>query len=468
MTAHDSFASPFSWRYGSEAMRAIWSEHYKRRIWRKIWCALASVQAEVGLVSREQAEDLAKHIDDIDVARSFEIEAEIQHDLMAEVKAFAEQCPVGGGIIHLGATSADIEDNADVIRIKDSLHIILSQLETLLLILSDKIEQFADVPTMGYTHIQPAEPTTVGYRLSFYAQDMLEDYALIKGHIYTTLRGKGLKGAVGTRASYAELLTDVSVSPEELEKRVMAKLDLAYYPVTGQTYPRKQDWLVLTGLAGLAASLHKLAFDLRLLQSPFSGEIVEPFASKQVGSSAMPFKRNPIRSEKINSLARYVASLPQVAWMNASQSLLERTLDDSANRREILPSAFLALDEMLMVMRNIIQNFTFDAIAARKNLDRFGMFSALERVMMAAVKAGADRQAMHELLRNESLAAWEVVNAGADNPLQEYLVKNAELRKYLRPEEITALLTIETYTGDAAPIAKTFADEIRHIIQNKD
>ncbi|RMF81779.1 MAG: adenylosuccinate lyase, partial [Chloroflexi bacterium] len=383
-------------------------------------------------------------------------------------KAFAEQCPVGGGIIHLGATSADIEDNADVIRIKDSLHIILSQLETLLLILSDKIEQFADVPTMGYTHIQPAEPTTVGYRLSLYAQDMLEDYALIKGHIYTTLRGKGLKGAVGTRASYAELLTDVSVSPEELEKRVMAKLDLAYYPVTGQTYPRKQDWLVLTGLAGLAASLHKLAFDLRLLQSPFSGEIVEPFASKQVGSSAMPFKRNPIRSEKINSLARYVASLPQVAWMNASQSLLERTLDDSANRREILPSAFLALDEMLMVMRNIIQNFTFDAIAARKNLDRFGMFSALERVMMAAVKAGADRQAMHELLRNESLAAWEVVNAGADNPLQEYLVKNAELRKYLRPEEITALLTIETYTGDAAPIAKTFADEIRHIIQNKD
>lgn len=468
MTAHDSFASPFSWRYGSEAMRAIWSEHYKRRIWRKIWCALASVQAEVGLVSREQAEDLAKHIDDIDVARSFEIEAEIQHDLMAEVKAFAEQCPVGGGIIHLGATSADVEDNADVIRIKDSLHIILSQLETLLLILSDKIEQFADVPTMGYTHIQPAEPTTVGYRLSLYAQDMLEDYALIKGHIYTTLRGKGLKGAVGTRASYAELLTDVSVSPEELEKRVMAKLDLAYYPVTGQTYPRKQDWLVLTGLAGLAASLHKLAFDLRLLQSPFSGEIVEPFASKQVGSSAMPFKRNPIRSEKINSLARYVASLPQVAWMNASQSLLERTLDDSANRREILPSAFLALDEMLMVMRNIIQNFTFDAIAARKNLDRFGMFSALERVMMAAVKAGADRQAMHELLRNESLAAWEVVNAGADNPLQEYLVKNAELRKYLRPEEITALLTIETYTGDAAPIAKTFADEIRHIIQNKD
>jgi adenylosuccinate lyase len=460
MPSHDQFLSPFSWRYGSQEMRAIWSESNKRLLWRRIWLELAHAQQTAGLVTAEQVADLEAHVTRVDIARSEEIEAEIQHDLMAEVKAFAEQCSIGGGIIHLGATSADIEDNADVIRLRDSLDLIQVKLCEVLQILADKIDNFADHVVMGFTHIQPAEPITIGYRLALYAQDLLDDYRMLQ-HTKSHLRGKGMKGAVGTSASYADLLVGTSLTPVQLEARVMKAFGLTAYPIASQTYPRKQDWQVLTALSGLAGSLYKFAFDLRLLQSPLIGEWGEPFGKQQVGSSAMPFKRNPIQSEKLNSLGRLVSSLTQVAWDNASHSLLERTLDDSANRREILPVAFLAVDEMLTVARRIITGLRIDEEASAQNLERFGVFSAVERVLMAAVKAGADRQQIHHLLREHSLSAWTALAQGFPNPLLQQLVDSQELAAYLPPDRVRQLLDATAYVGDAPQRARDFAQAIR-------
>lgn len=460
---HDQFLSPFTWRYGSREMRALWSEAHKRRVWRRIWLALARAQHHAGLVTPQQIAELEANVERIDIERALDIEAHIHHDLMAEVQTYAEQCPLAGGIIHLGATSADIEDNADVLRIRDSLALLLDNLHEILMFFSEKILLYADHVTMAFTHLQPAEPTTMGYRMALYAQDLLEDYFLLNA-THKTLRGKGLKGAVGTAASYAELLEGTGITPHFLESLVMDELDLSVYPIASQTYPRKQDYDVLSQLAGLAASIHKFAFDLRLLQSPVIGEWHEPFISSQVGSSAMPFKRNPIHSEKLDSLSRLVAAQAHIAWENASQSLLERTLDDSANRREILPVAFLAADELLIGMRRILQGLRIDETAAARNLARFGVFAALERVLMSAVKAGAHRQEMHEHLRTHSLAAWAAITAGQDNPLVEMLVSSRELSVYLPPERIRALLDASAYVGDAPERARSFAEYLRTAI----
>ncbi|MBN1248939.1 MAG: adenylosuccinate lyase, partial [Anaerolineae bacterium] len=307
---HESYLSPFTWRYGSAEMHEIWSEVHKRRLLRRVWVALAATQHEAGLVSQAQLDDLRAHQDDVDIARATEIESEIHHDLMAEVRTYAEQCPVGGGIIHLGATSMDISDNVEVLRIREALDVVLASLASLLETLAQTVEARADQVCMAFTHLQPAEPTTVGYRLAQYAQDLLIDYEELL-RVRQNLCGKGIKGAVGTSASYQALLEGTGMTPARLEARVMARLELDAFGVATQTYPRKQDWLVLNALAGLAGSLYKFAFDLRILQSPVIGEWSEPFGQRQVGSSAMPFKRNPVRSENINSLARFVAALPR-------------------------------------------------------------------------------------------------------------------------------------------------------------
>src|SRR5690606_33782845 len=311
--------------------------------------------------------------------------------------------------------------------------------------------------------IQPAEPTTIGYRLALYAQDLAADYAGLQA-LRDNVRGKGLKGAVGTAASYAELLAGTGYTAAQLEARVMQLLGLTPFPIASQTYPRRQDWQVLSGLSGLAASLHKLALDIRLLQSPAIGEWSEPFGAAQVGSSAMPFKRNPIQSEKIDSLARIVEAQVGVAWQNAALSALERTLDDSANRRETLPVAFLATDEMLKTATRIVSGLRFDSDAMQRNLDRFGVFAAVERVLMAAVKAGANRQETHEHLREQSLEAWAAVSKGQPNPLAEQLVSSDFLRRYLSGDQIRALLDARAYVGDAPARARAFAAELRHRI----
>lgn len=464
MTEFDNYQSPFSWRYASEEMRQIWSETNKRKLWRRIWVSLATVQSEFGLVSPIQVKELQLHATDIDVDAALKIEAEIHHDLMAELKTFAAQCPLAGGIIHLGATSMDIEDNADAIRLAQSLDRIIASLGGLLAILADRIEETADLTVMAFTHIQPAEPSTFGYRLSMYAQDLLVDWE----NLYAArenLHGKGFKGAVGTAAAYGDLLGVGNL--RRFEERLSEELGMAFFPVATQTYTRKQDYTILSALAGLGASLHKFAFDLRLLQTPPIGEVSEYFAEKQVGSSAMPFKRNPISAEKVDSLARLLAVYPQVAWQNAANSLLERTLDDSANRRTILPEAFLTADEMLRVMTRLVGKLTVHRETIRQNLEIYAPFACTERVMMAAAGKGGDRQVLHERLREHALASWEAVRAGQPNPLISRLKADDEIRLLVSAEEIDRLADVSSYTGIAAAASMELASHIRVSITNR-
>jgi adenylosuccinate lyase len=441
-------------------MRAIWSEVHKRRLWRRVWVALAAAQHQAGLVTAGQLADLRAHEGDVDLARAAEIEAEIHHDLMAEIRAFAEQCAVGGPVIHLGATSEDVKDNADVLRVRESLDLLVEQLRALLADLADRIEARADQACMAFTHLQPAEPTTVGYRLAVYGQDLLEDVHEL-GRVREHIRGKGIKGAVGTSAAYAQLLQGTGMAPAGLEARVMAELELNAFPVATQVCPRKQDYRVLTVLAGLAASLYRFAFDLRVLQSPPIGEWSEPFGARQVGSSAMPFKRNPVNAETMDSLARYVAALPGVAWDNAAHSLLERTLDDSANRRLILPGAFLASEELLRRAHRILRDLNVYEVAVARNLHTYGTFAATERLLMELARAGADRQAMHEVIRGHAMAAWDAVQQGGPNPLADRLAADAEVLRYLPAERVRALLDASDYVGDAPERARQVAAAIR-------
>jgi adenylosuccinate lyase len=465
MPDFDTYLSPFTWRYGTPAMRRLWSETNKRLLWRRIWVALAEVQAEYGLVATEQVADLHAHMEEVNLTRALEIEAEIQHDLMAEVRTFAEQSPTGGGVIHLGATSMDIEDNADALRLRDSLDLLLVSLASLLRTLGRLIDQWADTPLMAFTHLQPAEPSTLGYRLALYGQDLLDDYQQLKT-LRAAVKGKGFKGAVGTGAAYAELLGVDKLAG--FEQKLSKKLDLPFFPVASQVYPRKQDFEIVSALAGLGASLYKFAFDLRLLQSPPLGELSEPFGEKQVGSSAMPFKRNPIRSEKINSLARYLAGLPRLAWDNAAHTLLERTLDDSANRRILLPEACLAADEILRTAQGILSKLRVDETAIARNMLVYGPFAATERVLMALVKAGADRQTMHERVRQSAMKAWEIIKHGEANPLVNLLCQDAELTEYLSEKEIRLLMDARSHIGDAPSRARQMAKTILGMVGKKD
>jgi adenylosuccinate lyase len=363
----------------------------------------------------------------------------------------------------------DVLDNVDALRIRESLQLTLDSLHAILSALVTLIEARADQPCMAFTHIQPAEPTTVGYRLAQYGQDLLIDYVELD-RVLREIRGKGIKGAVGTSASYAELLSNTGTSPADLEARVMDLLHLPSFPVTTQTYPRKQDWLVLNALAGLAGSLHKFAFDLRLLQSPPLGEWSEPFGPKQVGSSAMPFKRNPITAEKIDSLARYVATLPRVAWDNAAHSLLERTLDDSANRREILPSAFLAVDEILRSAERTLSYMRINDEATSRNLDLYGAFAATERLLMELVRRGANRQEMHEVIRGHAMAAWSQVQSSGgkgEHALIEGLSEDNRIRQHVSPERILKLLQASDYVGEAPVRARALATKIRALIDTR-
>jgi adenylosuccinate lyase len=461
MNDYDTYLSPFTWRYGSNPMRTLWSEGNKRRLWRRIWLGLAEVQASFDLVKPDQVEDLRKHVDEVNVSRSLEIESEIHHDLMAELSVYAEQCPTGGGALHLGATSMDIEDNADALRLRQGLDLIIPDLKMLLQGYLEKIEAWADRPLIGFTHLQPAEPSTLGYRLALYAQDLLVDWENLR-RARAHIRGKGFKGAVGTGASYAELLGVDNV--DEFETQLSVRLGLPFYPVTGQTYPRKQDYDVICALAGMGASLHKFAFDLRFLQSPPIGEWSEPFGQKQVGSSAMPFKRNPIQAEKIDSLARLLAQLPRLAWDNAAHSLLERTLDDSANRRILLPEAFLISSELLLVTTRLIAGLQIDQNAIKRNLAAYGQFAATERVLMALGKAGANRQRMHELLRKYSMQAWQARQAGDPSRLVEDLCDDEEIAMYLNDEEIHDLMDSSRYVGNAPQRARALAHTIREAL----
>jgi adenylosuccinate lyase len=460
--SHDTFVSPLTWRYGSVEMRQLWSETHKRKLLRRVWFALAKAQHEVGLVTTEQLNDLYDKIDQVDIDRATEIEKDIKHDLMAELHTYAEQCPVGGAVLHLGATSMDVLDNADALRIKGSLEHIQSKMNSLRDALADLIELWASTTSMGFTHLQPAEPTTIGYRLAQYGQDLLIDYAEIL-RVCGGIRGKGFKGSVGSAASYVELLDGNVSSAEDLERRAMQTLKIDCFPVSTQTYPRKQDWLVINSLAGLGSTLYRFAFDVRILQSPLVGEWSEAFGQDQVGSSAMPFKTNPINAEKIDSLARYLAGLPRVAWDNAAHSLLERTLDDSANRRLLLPQAFLIADELLSTATKLVAGLEVNESAVSHNLDVFRGLAAIEPLLMALCKVGANRQEMHEIIREHVVRSRIVRDSANTNNLIEDLSSNEYLLQYLSADEISQKLqSVGKYVGFAPEHARSMALELRN------
>lgn len=451
---HTTYLSPFSWRYGSEEMRHIWSEVYKRQLWRKIWVALARAQNKKGLVLKDELDDLIAHQSNIDIDKAHQIEKELQHDLMAEIHTYASYATLGGGKIHLGATSMDIEDNADTLRQKESLDIIEQKLKNLLTVFSKKIEQYKDLPCMAYTHLQPAEPTTIGYRFAFYAQDILFDIELLK-FVKTMLKGKGMKGAVGTAASYTALLNEQGAC--EIEQDVMRELSIEAVDIATQTSPRKIELFVSNFLTSVAQSLYKFAFDVRLMQSPGFGEWQEPFGKKQVGSSAMPFKKNPWKAEQTCSLGRLVKNLSLNAWDNAAHMLLERTLDDSPNRRSYLPEMFLAVDQMLENSTKIVEGLVINEKQIAKNLAIHGPFAATEVILMQAVKKGANRQEIHEAIRENAMKAYEKIQETGDNPLADLLMNDKRITKFIDKNDIPKFLDPQKHIG----LAVHFCDKIQ-------
>lgn len=443
---HDTYISPLTWRYGSPQMHALFSEVHRRILFRKVWIALAETEAEAGLVTAEQVAELKAHATDIDIDTAARWEAQLHHDLMAEIKTYAGQCPKGGAIIHLGATSMDIEDNADAIRLREAMDVVIERTKHLLSLFVDKMEAYQDTPCMAFTHIQPAEPTTIGYRFAQTAQDLahnLEDLERTRND----LKGKGLKGAVGTSASYAELLKGTGMDAQELEDKVMERLGIPAFEAATQVYPRQQDLRVGEVLMNLATTMSRFSLDFRVLMSPPIGEWSEPFGKKQVGSSAMPFKRNPINNEKVDSLARYVQSLVGALWQNNSAMMLERTLDDSANRRLIIPGMFLAIDEMLVTQAKVVEGMHVHPVAVQRNMRTYGIFAASERLLMELGRKGADRQAMHEVIREDSLLAWDAVQNGKPNPLADLLAGDERIRAYLSEAEIRSYLDADHYVG---------------------
>jgi adenylosuccinate lyase len=327
---------------------------------------------------------------------------------------------------------------------------------------AEMIDRYAALPCMAYTHLQAAEPTTLGHRVSLWAQDIAFDYNSL-----TCLAGwlptKGLRGAVGTSASYAALLEGSGIGVDDIEGEVLGEFGLQSLPVSGQTYPRRLDYVVLSGLAAFAASSAKFGFDVRVLSSSPFGELSEPFAKKQVGSSAMPFKRNPILSERICSLARIVGANVNVVWQNSADNLLERTLDDSANRRSVIPESFLACDEIASLARTVVQGMRVDERRIAHNLSTYGPFAATEAVLMAAAKRGADRQELHETLRDASMRAWDAISAGESNPLAGILSSDPQICRYIKREEFNGLMDPANHTGRAEARAKEFAKRLHEL-----
>jgi adenylosuccinate lyase len=455
---HDVYASPFSWRYGRAELRALFSEEHRRKLWRQVWVALAEAQSERGLISQLELDDIRAHAHEVDIEAALAIEREIHHDLMAEIRVFAGQAKIGGGKLHLGSTSMDIEDTVETYRLRRALSLVGAAIDDLLHSFGERIREYADVVCMAFTHLQPAEPTTLGYRLAVYAQDLLIDRDNLQ-FVFRNLTAKGLRGAVGTSASYEQLLSGGGASGA-MEAAVLQRFGLEARGISTQTYPRKLDYLLLSALAGVGASLSKFAADVRILSSPEFGEVFEPFGKSQVGSSAMPFKRNPIMCERIDSLARLLPAYADVAWQNAATNYLERTLDDSANRRAILPEALLCTDEIVAIAARVVKGLRVDTARIAQNLRTYGPFAGTESVLMEAVRAGGNRQDLHEVLRSAAMESWSSIAQGKTNPLGQLLTEEHELTSRIDPAEIRRMLDPGKHIGTAPQRARALADNI--------
>ncbi len=417
------FVHPLVDRYASREMVTLFSEESRFSTWRRLWVALAQAEMELGLsITPEQVEELQAHVEDLnlDVARRYE--EELRHDVMAHVKAYGDQCARARGIIHLGATSCFVTDNTDLILMREALGILLVKVANVLDNLADFALRYKDLPTLGYTHFQPAQPTTVGKRATLWAQDFLMDLGEMEG-VRKSLRFRGVKGTTGTQDSFLKLFDGDEERVKTLDRLVTEKMGFSEaFMVTGQTYPRKQDSRVLFSLAGLAQSAHKFATDLRLLQH--LKEVEEPFGEKQVGSSAMPYKRNPMRSERVCALSRFLLSLSGNLPHVAANQWMERTLDDSANRRIAVPEAFFTADALLELCMDITSGMVVYPKVIGRHLREEMPFMAAEEVMMQAVKSGGDRQVLHERIRQYAMEAARAVKEGRSNPFLESIASD--------------------------------------------
>jgi len=421
--AHARYLSPLGERYASPEMLALWSPQMRHGLWRRLWLALATAESELGVdIPPAALDEMRAHVDDIDFAAVREYERRFRHDVIAHVHAFADVAPAARRVIHLGATSADITDNADLIQLRIALGILRRKTLRVLGFLATFAARWRSEPTLGYTHLQPAQLTTVGKRATLWMQDLVLDIRDLD-HCLDTLPFRGIKGTTGTQGSFMELFHGDHDRVRELDRRVTRAMGFTEsLAVTGQTYSRKIDARVLAVVAGLTASACKFSGDVRLLQA--FGEIEEPFEEEQVGSSAMAYKRNPMRSERIASLGRFVQSLEANANQTHSVQYFERTLDDSANRRLALPESFLATDAILLLMANVSSGLEVHAARIRRRVEDELPFMATEELIVRAVRAGGDRRAAHETIRRHSLAAAHALKEGA--PRNDMLDRLAE------------------------------------------
>ncbi|MBM3999457.1 MAG: adenylosuccinate lyase [Planctomycetes bacterium] len=453
---HNEYASPLNTRYASAEMRRLWGEQRKFGTWRRLWVALAEAERELGLdITDEQIAEMRAQVDAIDFESARQYERKLRHDVMAHVHTFGDACPSARKIIHWGATSCFVTDNTDLLLMRDALVIVRQRIADALAQLAQFARRHRETACLAFTHFQPAQPTTVGKRACLWAQDLVLDVTEIE-HRLARLQARGVKGTTGTQASFLQLFDGDHEKVRELERRVAAKIGFeSTFAVTGQTYPRKVDSQVLDALAGIGQSAHKAATDLRLLAG--RKEIEEPFETDQIGSSAMAYKRNPMRCERICGLARYLMALPPVASQTAATQWMERTLDDSAARRIVLPEAFLAVDAILILYVNVMSGaVVYPAVIARHLAEELP-FMATEGLLMEAVRAGGDRQDLHERIRKHSLAAGEEVKVhGRPNDLVARLQADPAFQSL----DLDAMLDPSRYVGRAPRQVDEFLDEI--------
>ncbi|MFQ5536679.1 MAG: adenylosuccinate lyase [Gemmatimonadota bacterium] len=451
------YRHPLTGRYASREMQEIFSPANRYGTWRRLWLALAESQRELGLPIPEEAlEEMRGHLDDIDLARAAEYERRFRHDVMAHVHLFGDVAPAARGIIHLGATSAFIGDNTDLILHRQALELVRTRLVRGVAALADFARRHAALPTLGYTHFQPAQPTTVGKRATLWIQDLLLDLEELEFRLQT-LRFRGVRGTTGTQASFLELFQGDHDKVDALDEAVSHRMGFAErYPVSGQTYPRKVDFAVQATLAGVAASASKLGHDLRLLAH--LREVEEPFEEEQIGSSAMPYKRNPMRAERICALARHVLVLALDPGITAATQWLERTLDDSANRRLSIPDAFLALDGTLVLVENVARGLVVHPEVVRRNLAEHLPFMATETILMQATARGGDRQELHERIRRHALeASRRMKEEGAEADLLDRIAADPAFG--LSREELDALVDPVRFVGRAPEQVERMLEE---------
>lgn len=467
MTDNSVYVNPLITRYASRQMSENFSDDKRFKLWRRLWIALAEAEMELGLnITPAQIAEMKKYADDINYETAEKFEREVRHDVMAHVKAFGSQAKSAMPIIHLGATSCFVDCNSELIIIRDALSIIKSKLVNVI----DKLKKFAlkykDLPTLGFTHLQPAQLTTVGKRATLWLQDLMMDYDNLV-HLEKCFKLRGVKGTTGTQASFMELFNGDTDKVKELEKRVVSKMGCdRVYGVTGQTYPRKYDYNVLCVLSQIAQSAYKFSNDIRILQN--MKEIEEPFEKSQIGSSAMAYKRNPMRCERIGSLARYVISLPLNSAITASTQWFERTLDDSANRRIVNAQAFLAVDGILNIYMNVSENLVVYEKVIAKHIAAELPFMATENIMMECVKAGGNRQELHERIRVLSMEAGKnVKERGLDNNLID-LIKKDEMFAPVH-DKLDEILDASKFIGRAPQQTEEFiANEIDPILKENE